>query len=89
MQITVLNAKMDYSKENGYVGQVEFSVDGHSYPYEITLHSKYKKDWTYGLHFLKESGKEEDISALEEELEESDEVFDLLVEAAMQTLASE
>ncbi|MEW9698696.1 hypothetical protein [Paenibacillus sp. SI8] len=83
--IEVIKAAMEYSKEDGYLGHVEFTVEGHPLPYEITLQSKTRKDWSYALNFSKESGKEEDIEAVEELLEE-DEYFDQLVEAAEKTL---
>lgn len=83
MQITILNAEMTYSKEEGYVGKVQFEAEGHSNQYEIALQSKRgTRDWGYGLFFLHESGKEEQLLALEEQLEEDDELFDQLVEAA-------
>ncbi|WP_337951011.1 hypothetical protein [Paenibacillus sp. HWE-109] len=84
--IEVLKANMEFAKEDGYVGKVEFKVNGHEHPYEITLHSKRgKDDWSYALNFLNESGKEEDIEAVEELLEE-DEYFDQLVDAAQKAL---
>ncbi|RXZ78310.1 hypothetical protein EBB07_27730 [Paenibacillaceae bacterium] len=78
---------MTHSKEDGYVGQVQFNVEGHRDAYEITLQSKKGKDWSYGLHFLDRSGSEEEIFEVEEQLEEDDELFDLLVDAAKQALA--
>ncbi|MDU0200352.1 MULTISPECIES: hypothetical protein [Paenibacillus] len=82
----ILKANMDYSKAEGYLGHVQFSVEGHEHPYEITLQSlRGKDDWSYALNFLSESGKEEDIEAVEELLEE-DEWFDLLVNAGLQVL---
>lgn len=86
MNIQVIDAAMDYSEEDGYVGRVEFSVQGQPAAYEITLQSKKARDWSYSLHFAKESGAEEDILLLEERLEEDDELFDQLVEAAMSRL---
>lgn len=83
--IEILKASMTHSKEEGYLGQVEFRVEGHELPYEITLHSKHRRDWSYALHFSQESGKEEDILAVEELLEE-DEWYDLLIDAAQKTL---
>ncbi|BFT71793.1 MULTISPECIES: hypothetical protein [Paenibacillus] len=82
----ILKANMEYSKAEGYLGHVQFSVEGHEHPYEITLQSlRGKDDWSYALNFLSESGKEEDIEAVEELLEE-DEWFDLLVNAGLQVL---
>lgn len=84
--IQILSASMTYSKEEGYVGQVEFQFEGHKYPYEITLYSTQGRDWSYGLHFREQSGSEEDILAVEDVLEENDEYFDQLVEAAKNSL---
>jgi hypothetical protein len=89
MKLTILDAKMTYSKEDGYVGHVSFQVENHKTDYEITLVSKRGKDWDYALNFLNESGSEEDILAVEEDLEENDEWFDLLVEAARSKLVTE
>jgi hypothetical protein len=89
MKLTILSSKMTYSKEDGYLGHVGFQVENHKNPYEITLHSKRGKDWDYALNFLNESGSEEDISAVEEMLAESDESFDLLVESARSELVEE
>lgn len=86
LTVNVLNASMTYSKDDGYVGKVQFSVDGHNQDYEITLQSKRGTEWGYGLFFLKESGKEEQLEAVEDELEENDELFDLLVQAAKDKL---
>lgn len=84
--ISIIKANMEYSKAEGYLGHVQFSVEGHEHPYEITLQSmRNKDDWSYALNFLSESGKEEDIEAVEELLEE-DEWFDLLVNAGLQAL---
>jgi hypothetical protein len=84
--ITILKANMEHSKAEGYLGHIQFSVEGHEHPYEITLQSmRNKDDWSYALNFLSESGKEEDIEAVEELLEE-DEWFDLLVNAGLQVL---
>ncbi|WP_438445831.1 hypothetical protein [Gorillibacterium sp. sgz5001074] len=86
MEIKILNANMTYNKEDGYVGKVEFEVSGHKQPYEIALHSKHNRDWSYGLFFSQESGDEEQILAVEDWLEEDDDAFDLLVKAARDTL---
>ncbi|MCD1257572.1 hypothetical protein B5M42_001810 [Paenibacillus athensensis] len=84
--IEIQRASMSFTKGDGYVGQVEFRVEGHEMPYEMTLHSTNRKEWSYGLHFLQQSGREEDILAVEDMLEEDDELFDRLVEAAENTL---
>lgn len=86
MDMTILNAEMTYSKENGYVGKVAFEVAGHKEPYEITLHSKKGQEWSYGLFFLKQPGDEDEILAVEDWLEEDDDAYDRLVNAAKDTL---
>lgn len=82
----IITARMEHSKENGYVGQVDFEYEGHQSSYTVTLQSKDGRDWGYSLLFLSESGSEEEIEAVEELLEEDDEAFDQLVEAAMSKL---
>lgn len=86
MNFTIQHAEMNYSKEEGYVGKVDFQVENHKEAYEITLYSKKRKDWMYSLHFLNASGSEEEISSVEEWIEENDDFFDQLVEAAVNTL---
>ncbi|QGQ96330.1 hypothetical protein EHS13_16300 [Paenibacillus psychroresistens] len=86
MKIIIQKAAMTHSKENGFVGNVEFLVESHKEAYEITLYSKNTKEWSYGLHFLNASGSEEEIFAVEEQLDESDEFFDQLVDAAKAAL---
>ncbi|WP_312886534.1 hypothetical protein [Paenibacillus foliorum] len=88
--ITILEASMTHSKEDGYIGKVEFSVENHKQPYEITLYrKKNNKEWSYSLNFLKDSGGEEEIEALEELLEEDDEIYEQLIEAAKSKLQEE
>jgi hypothetical protein len=86
MKMNIQKAEMTHSKENGYVGNVEFLVETHKEPYEITLYSKNGKEWSYGLHFLNTSGSEEEIFAVEELIDENDEYFDQLVDAAKAVL---
>ena len=86
MQFTIINAKMAYTKEDGYVGAVAFCVEGLRQPYELTLQSKRRQDWSYSLHFQNESGSEEEIVQVEEWLEEDDEAFDQMIEEAEKTL---
>ncbi|MDF2923428.1 MAG: hypothetical protein K0R57_2342 [Paenibacillaceae bacterium] len=89
MEINILHATMSYSKEDGYVGKVEFEVSGHKEPYEIVLHSKKRQDWSYGLFFLKQPGDEEQIEEVEDWLEDSDEAYLMLIDAAMAALPEE
>lgn len=87
--INVLDASMTHSKADGYVGKVTFEVANHKQPYEIMLYRKRGKEWGYSLNFLKEPGGEEEIEALEELLEENDELYNQLIEAAQSKLPSE
>lgn len=86
MDIQIGKADMSYTKKDGFIGHVEFTAAGHPQAYEITFHSKDKKDWAYSLNFARESGEEEHIEAVEEALEDDDELFDRLVQAAMDRL---
>lgn len=85
MIIAISKARMNYDAETGYTGQVEFAVEGHKSPYEITMYSAKGNEWSYGLHFLGEPGIEEEIFALDEYMEDNDESFDQLIEAARKT----
>lgn len=89
MEIHILQASMNHSMEDGYIGKVEFEVSGHKQPYEIALHSKKGKEWSYGLFFLGQSGDEEQILQLEEWLEEDDETYMKLVNAAKSSLSQQ
>ncbi len=86
IKVTVIDATMTHSKEDGYVGKVQFSLEGHESQYEIALQSKRGNDWGYGLFFLHESGNEDQLLQLEDLLEEEDELFDFLVETAKEKL---
>lgn len=89
MNITILKAQLQYSEEDkGYAGFVHFEVEGHKVPYELTLLSKKKRDddWMYSINFLTGHGSEEHILAVEEQLEENDDLFDSLIDAAKAAL---
>ncbi|MBO9598363.1 MAG: hypothetical protein J7559_11180 [Cohnella sp.] len=87
MNVQVLSAEMSYTEEKGYLGHVRFAVEGHKQPYEITLQSDHGKyDWNYALNFSGEPGSEEEISLVDERLEEDDELFDMFVDTAKEAL---
>jgi hypothetical protein len=66
---------------------VHFEAEDHKQPYELTLQSdKAINDWNYALTFLNESGSEQQFEQVEKEIEESDDLFDTLVDAALATL---
>lgn len=82
MNATIIEASITHSKSDGYVGRVVFAYAGHKSDYELMLQSKDAKDWAYSLNFNGDNGIEAEIEALEEQLEEDDELFDFLVDAA-------
>jgi len=85
----LLQAEMSYSEQDGYLGRVQFEVEGHQQPYELTLQSdKRWDDWNYSLNFMSVSGGEQDIEAVEQALETDDDFFDDLVEAATAAFAN-
>lgn len=87
--VKILGASMDYTKENGFVGRIQFEIVGQQNQYEMTIHSRKRTEWGYGLFFLNESGDEDELLAVEDMLEEDDELFDYLVNAAEEKLVLE
>ncbi|WP_058303161.1 hypothetical protein [Gorillibacterium timonense] len=86
MQLKIQGARTTHTKELGYLGTVIFTVEGHREPYEVTLQSDSGDDWNYSLHFQDTPGDEEEISAVEEWLEQDDDAFDALLYAAEEAL---
>ena len=87
MKVEIIHADMSYSDADGYLGHVHFRVDGHKQPYELTLHSEGRMDdWNYSLNYLHASGIEKEIEAVERAIEEDDDFFDMLAEAAVKCL---
>ncbi|WP_123040717.1 hypothetical protein [Cohnella candidum] len=87
MNAKITSAEMAYNERDGYFGRVRFEVEGHKQPYELTLQSdKRMDDWNYSLNFLSESGVEQQIEAVEQAIEENDDFFDDLVEAAVNAM---
>ncbi|WP_336772180.1 hypothetical protein [Paenibacillus sp. MMO-58] len=84
--VKILDASMTYTKEEGYVGRIQFEITGQPNQYEMTIHSRKRTEWGYGLFFLHESGDEDQLLAVEDMLEEDDELFDYLVNAAEEKL---
>lgn len=81
MKIAIVQAAMS-REEDGYRGSVLFEAEGHKCAYEVTLLSKNGSSWDYSLSFGGESGPEEEILAVERALEEDDDLFDQLIDAA-------
>jgi hypothetical protein len=88
MKIRILKAAMTHNEQEGYLGHVSFEVEGHKTPYELTLQSDRRPDnWNYALNFLNEPGSEEEIEAVERAIEDDDDIFDTLAEAAVEQIA--
>ncbi|ANE48630.1 hypothetical protein SY83_01055 [Paenibacillus swuensis] len=86
--LTIMSAEMSFNRADGYVGQVEFTLEGHKNPYAITLQKSRKaKEWSYGLHFSGEPGSEDELFAAEDLIEDNDELYEQLVEAAKAKLS--
>jgi hypothetical protein len=87
MNVNIIRAEMTFRENEGYWGRVWFGVEGHKQPYELTLQSDERDDdWNYSLHFAAESGSEEEIEAVDLAIEEDGELFDRLVDAALQAM---
>ncbi len=83
MKVNILSAKMSQSEDEGFVGNVQFEVENHKQPYEVTLQSNNgRNNWSYALNFWNQPGSEEEIQAVDERLEEDDAFFELFVIAA-------
>jgi len=89
MNIKILNARMERREDQSYMGKVEAEVEGHKEPYELTIYSKKGDAWEYSLHFLQQPGPEEEILAFEEHIENDDEAFDIMVDAAWDSMEPE
>jgi len=87
MKVHIISAKMTYDEETGYVGHIQFEVEQHKQPYEVTIQSDNgRNNWSYALNFGSQSGSEEEIQAVDERLEEDDAFFEQFVIAANNSL---
>ncbi|GIP19824.1 hypothetical protein J22TS3_00990 [Paenibacillus sp. J22TS3] len=89
MELELISAVMQRQEDETYLGRTVFKVTGHKQDYEITFFSKRGKEWDYSLHFANESGDEDELLAVDARIEEDDEWFDRLLDAAMDTLPDE
>lgn len=60
-----------------------FKTEGDKSVYEITFMSKNGKDWDYSLHFTEQSGDEEELLKMDELLENDDDLYNQLLDAAL------
>ncbi|KKO55274.1 hypothetical protein [Paenibacillus sp. DMB20] len=82
-QLKVTRAGMHRNEEGHFVGYAVFSAEGHVSAYEITFLSKDGRDWDYSLNFAGEPGPEEQFLKIDSLIEEDDELFDDLLDAAI------
>lgn len=87
MKLNILQADMHKDDEGAFLGKTIFEVEGHKAAYEITFFSKKGKEWDYSLNYARESGIEAEFMAVEEWIEQDDDGFDELLDAARNTLA--
>ncbi|MCG7406439.1 hypothetical protein MH117_03345 [Paenibacillus sp. ACRRX] len=85
MSLHIEQAALKQIAENEFTGNVIFKLEGFHYPYEISFFSKNGRDWDYSLHFTSQSGDEDEYTKLDERLEQDDELFDALLDAALQS----
>ncbi|WP_281885481.1 hypothetical protein [Paenibacillus sp. YYML68] len=89
MEPIITTASMTHSKEDGYIGHVVFHMPQQQTSLELTLQSAKGRDWNYSLTYANDQGKEEELFAVEERLENDDDFFDALIDAALASLPEE
>lgn len=88
MNVQIEQASLAQQADNEFTGNVIFRLEGYVHPYEISFFSKNGRDWDYSLHFTAQSGDEDEYLKLDELLESDDELFDQLLDAALQSMES-
>lgn len=89
MKITIVQARMEEQPDGALSGSVQFLAEGDETPYELFLRNEKGKVWDYSLHFTSESGNHDQITAVSDRIDEDDELFDQLLDAALETLDNE
>ncbi len=88
MELHIQEAKMTENTDKELQGSAVFRLEGYQFPYEISFFSKNGRDWDYSLHFTSESGEEEEFMKLDQRLTDDDDLFDALLDAALEKLDS-
>ena len=86
MKLNVITASMKKEVDGSFLGKTIFQANEDSTKYEITFFSKRGKDWDYSLHFADDPGKEELLLAVDAHIEQSDDDFDELLDAALNNM---
>lgn len=85
-EVQIKQAEMKRGEDGAYMGQVVFTLAGNQSSYEVVLYSKKGKEWDYSLHYAEGPRSEEEMLAVDARLEEDDDLFDMLLEAAQASL---
>lgn len=86
MILNIITAEMNKQEDGSYIGKTVFQVETHKVNYEVTFFSKRGHDWDYSLHFAGEPGDEEQLLLVDAHIEQNDEAFDSLLDAAWNNL---
>lgn len=86
MSYKIIRATMGKNEDNEWLGSTVFTIDESPVEYEISFYSKRGKDWDYSLHFAGEPGEEEEFLKLDARIEEDDDLFDDLLDTAIDTI---
>lgn len=86
MSYNIISATMHRDEEKHWLGHTVFTIGESKTEYEISFFSKNGKDWDYSLHFAGEPGAEEEFLQLDARLEEDDDLYDDLLDAAIDSI---
>ncbi|WP_342561159.1 hypothetical protein NST84_15895 [Paenibacillus sp. FSL R7-0345] len=85
MNVEIVKAELKQEEDKSFVGRTVFTVEQHMNPYEITFFSKRGSEWDYSLSFAGEPGSEEQFLEVDGLLENDDDFFNQLLDAALDT----
>ncbi|MFD5020312.1 hypothetical protein ACFWMP_15525 [Paenibacillus sp. NPDC058367] len=83
MNLEIVSAEMSRKEDKSYVGRTIFTLENHKSPYEITFFSTRGTEWDYSLSFAGEPGSEEQFLETDALLENDDDVYNQLLDAAL------
>jgi hypothetical protein len=83
MNLEIVSAEMSRKEDKSYVGRTVFTLENHKAPYEITFFSTRGTEWDYSLSFAGEPGSEEQFLETDALLENDDDVYNQLLDAAL------
>ncbi|MEK4460752.1 MULTISPECIES: hypothetical protein [Paenibacillus] len=83
MNLEIVSAEMSRKEDKSYVGRTVFTLENHKAPYEITFFSTRGTEWDYSLSFAGEPGSEEQFLETDALLENNDDVYNQLLDAAL------